>query len=104
MPTGTITIAVKDLPEVALAVNMLREYTRDHVRASKDVLLNTDTSHTGALESAIHRRDKAAKKSAAAADVLISFGIELKPLVSDIDQTLPAKIDCDCEWCSGEWK
>lgn len=104
MSTGTITIAVKDLTEVAFAINMFRDYTRLHVRARADILLNTDTSHTGALENAIRGRDRAEKKAAAAADILISFGIELKPLVADIDQTLPAQIECTCGWCTGEWK
>lgn len=103
MPTGTITIAVKDLTEVALAINLLREYTRLHVSARADVLTNTDTPHTRALASAILKRDKAAEKAAAAAEVLISFGVELKPLVADINQTLPAKIDCDCNWCMKGW-
>ena len=56
------------------------------------------------LKRAIYDRDRAAERIVTAIETLISFGIEAAPLVADIDQTLPAQIECTCGWCTGEWK
>lgn len=104
MPTGTITIAVKDLTEITRAVNTLRQNTRSHVGYCREILRSTDTRHTMVLKRAIYDRDRAAERIVTAIETLISFGIEAAPLVADIDQTLPAQIECTCGWCTGEWK
>jgi len=104
MPDETVTIAVKDLTEIASAVNLLRGYTRRHVSECRNILQYADTAHTSAWQRAIYDRDKAAARICSAIETLISFGIATAPLVADIDQTLPAQIECTCGWCTGEWK
>ena len=98
-----ITIATESLIEIAQAVNALRSNTKRSVSERTEIARLTDTSHTGLLKRAVYNRDDAAKKMVAACATLRQFDIDPSLLVADIDQTVPDKIECDCNWCNGTW-
>lgn len=97
-----ITIAPEDLLHVAQAVVAYHDTVRSLVRCKRQIATLTGTTHSGALTREIKLSARLAHKRDDQAHWLRGVGIDPATVVADIDQTVPADIQCTCHWCSEE--